>query len=303
MSRLAAPPVEPVRDRRRAPAEVTLELHAGRVPGEVVERAKEYIRAGRRDPGGARAALRAAAARGAVRRLPRLRVDQPVAVHVLPALGEHRAGRRVARGDGARRGRRASTVRPIAGTRPRGDRRGRTRRSPPSCSPTRRSAPSTSCCVDLGRNDVGRVAAYGHGRGDRALRRRALLARHAHRVERARAAGARDATASTRSARRFPAGHALGRAEDPRDGDHRGARAGAPRASTAARSATSTSRATWTRRSPSARPAARAGALYVQAGAGIVADSDPGARASGVRQQGARHDPGGAACGGGALTA
>ena len=38
------------------------------------------------------------------------------------------------------------TVRPIAGTRPRGaDAARRTRASPPSCSPTRRSAPSTSC--------------------------------------------------------------------------------------------------------------------------------------------------------------
>jgi anthranilate synthase component I len=35
------------------------------------------------------------------------------------------------------------TVRPIAGTRRRGATEGRTRRSPPTCSPTPRSAPST----------------------------------------------------------------------------------------------------------------------------------------------------------------
>ena len=82
--------------------------------------------------------------------------------------------------------------------------------------------------VDLGRNDLGRVAEYGtvhvrhlHGRGD-------LLPRDAHRLQRLRdaAAGDRgDGRAALRAARR----DALGRAEGPGHGDHRRARAGQAR--------------------------------------------------------------------------
>ncbi len=100
----------------------------------------------RRHPGGAGAALADAAAGRAVRRVPRAAHGEPVAVHVLPPARRADPGRRLARGDGARRGRRdhgAADRRHLA-ARHRRD-RGR-RRSSASCSPTRRRSPSTSCC-------------------------------------------------------------------------------------------------------------------------------------------------------------
>ena len=68
--------------------------------------------------------------------------DQPEPVHVLPRLRGLRAGRRLARVAVKVSGRRAEQ-RPIAGTRPRADRRRGGPSSPRSCWPTRRSARST----------------------------------------------------------------------------------------------------------------------------------------------------------------
>ena len=82
--------------------------------------------------------------------------------------------------------------------------------------------------LDLGRNDVGRVARVGTRRGHRALHDRALLARHAPGLERARPA-APGPRLLRRLPRDVPGRHAQRRAEDPRDGDHRGARAGPAR--------------------------------------------------------------------------
>ena len=81
--------------------------------------------------------------------------------------------------------------------------------------------------------------------------------------------------------------HALRRAEDPRDADHRRARAGQARRPTAARSATCPTRATSTPASTSAPRVVKDGRVHVQAGAGIVADSDPDYEVRETRGQGA----------------
>ncbi len=82
--------------------------------------------------------------------------------------------------------------------------------------------------LDLGRNDVGRVARDRAPSRSRATGDRALLARHAPGLERARPARRR-AGRVRRAPRGVPRGHAHRRAQDPRHGDHRGARAGAAR--------------------------------------------------------------------------
>ena len=104
----------------------------------------------------------------------------------------------------------------------------RTPRSRPSCATIRRSCAEHMMLIDLGRNDVGRVSVPGTVPVDGADGHRALLARHAPGVERARPRRAGHAP-RRRGARGVPGRHALRRAEDPRDGDHRGAGAGAAR--------------------------------------------------------------------------
>ena len=74
--------------------------------------------------------------------------------------------------------------------------------------------------LDLGRNDVGRVAEIGSVEVTDTLLHRALQPRHAHRLQRrgrARPAARRD----RRADRRLPRRHRLRRAEGARDGDHR----------------------------------------------------------------------------------
>ena len=106
--------------------------------------------------------------------------------------------------------------------------------------------------IDLGRNDVGRVAAPGHAC---ASTRRMVVERYSHvmhLVSNVSGTLADGQGRRRRGARGLPGRHAVRRAQDPGHGDHRGARAGAPRASTAARSATCRTRATPTWPSPSA---------------------------------------------------
>ncbi len=105
--------------------------------------------------------------------------------------------------------------------------------------------------VDLGRNDLGRVCAAGHGRGAGLRPRRAVQPRHAHRLHGGRSScGRRSARRSTRWPRRSRRARCRAR---PRCGRWRSSRSwsrpGA--ASTAVRSATSDSPATWTWRSRS----------------------------------------------------
>jgi hypothetical protein len=71
-----------------------------------------------------------------------LRTRQPEPLPRLPRPGTGHARGEQPREPGALRRRHVETC-PIAGTRPRGATPARTTRSPPSCSPTRRSAPST----------------------------------------------------------------------------------------------------------------------------------------------------------------
>ena len=97
----------------------------------------------RRLPGGAEPALVGRGERRAVLDLPRAAGGQPVAVHVLPRLRGLPDRRRLARAaDHRHRPRRLDA--PDRGHAPaRRDASTTTRRSPPSCWPTRRSAPST----------------------------------------------------------------------------------------------------------------------------------------------------------------
>ena len=106
--------------------------------------------------------------------------------------------------------------------------------------------------VDLARNDLGRVAQRRQrARGSVPLDR-ALQPRHAHRQR--REGRARPGQGCLRPVRRdVSRRHAGRRAEGARHGDHRRARAGAPRPVRRHGRATSARAATWTRPSPSAR--------------------------------------------------
>ena len=121
------------------------------------------------------------------------------------------------------------TVRPLAGTRPRGKTEEEDRRLAEELLADPKERAEHVMLVDLGRNDVGRVADYRSVRSDRRDDHRALQPRDAHHLERQRPAWP---PASTRLRR--PAGlparrHGLRRAEGPRDGDHRRVGAASPR--------------------------------------------------------------------------
>ena len=114
-----------------------------------------------------------------------------------------------------------------------------------------------------------------HRAGRRADDARALQPRDAPHVAGVGRAAPTGADADRRAAGHVPGRHGQRRAEGAGDGDHRRARAGQARARTPAWSATSTSPATSTPRSPSARWSGATARASVQAGAGIVADSVP----------------------------
>ena len=118
--------------------------------------------------------------------------------------------------------------RPIAGTRPRGDALEQDLQQARELLADPKERAEHVMLVDLGRNDLGRVCEYGSVHGRRADGRGDLLARDAHRLAGDRHAPRRRRRRWTRSGR--PArGHALRRAQDPRDADHRRARAGGAR--------------------------------------------------------------------------
>ena len=232
---------------------------------------------------------RAARRRRPVRRLPRAARDQPVAVHVPPRVprGARSPAPRPRCWCGSTDG--EVEVRPIAGTRraARTAERGRAR-SRPSCSPIRRSAPSTSCWSTSAATTSGASRESARVDVDRADGDRALLARHAPGLATCAASCAPGIDRARRAARRVPGRHADRRAEDPRDGDHRRARADAARHLRRRRRLHLATRATWTSRSRSARCVDQ-GRHDLRAGRRRHRRRQRSrSRVRGVRQQGAR---------------
>ena len=156
---------------------------------EMVSRAKDYISAGdifqvvlsQRFEGTVRSAPVCA--------LPGLAPDQSLAVYVLSRFRRRFsvAGSspeilvRVRDGE--------ITIRPIAGTRPRGGTSAEDKALADELLADPKERAEHLMLLDLGRNDVGRVADIGSGRSHRQVFHRVLQPRHAHRVKRDRHAG------------------------------------------------------------------------------------------------------------------
>ena len=127
--------------------------------------------------------------------------------------------------------------------------------------------------LDLGRNDVGRVAEIGTVK----VTDKFFLEYYSHVMHIvSNVVGDSIRPRLRRCARgRLPGRHRLRRPESPGDGDHRRAREATSAASMAAASAISAPTAPWTPASSCAPRSSRTASIYVQAGAGIVADSEP----------------------------
>ena len=120
------------------------------------------------------------------------------------------------------------TVRPIAGTRPRGRDEAEDLALERELLADPKERAEHLMLIDLGRNDVGRVSVGGTVRMVESVRDRALLAGDAPRVRGARhAAAGADALDALRG--HVPGRHARGGAQGARAADHRRARAGAAR--------------------------------------------------------------------------
>ncbi|GIW18623.1 MAG: anthranilate synthase component I [Tepidiforma sp.] len=98
------------------------------------------------------------------------------------------------------------TTHPIAGTRPRGATPEEDERLAAELLADEKERAEHIMLVDLGRNDIGRVARPGTVRVDQPDAHRAVLPRHAHRLQRLRPARRRQDAASMPSAPCFPAG-------------------------------------------------------------------------------------------------
>ena len=102
------------------------------------------------------------------------------------------------------------TIRPIAGTRRRGETPAEDEALAAELLADPKECAEHLMLLDLGRNDVGRVAADRHGRGHGQVLHRALQPRHAHRVERRGPARPGATTRIDALAAGFPAGTVSG---------------------------------------------------------------------------------------------
>ena len=172
-------------------------------------------------------------------------------------------------------GRRAETH-PIAGTRPRGRSDEEDLRLAEELKRNEKERAEHVMLVDLGRNDLGRVCEYGSVRVPQFM----ALERFSHVMHLTSIVEGKladDARSAGRAGVVLSGGHRVRRAESPRDADHRRARADAARhLRRRGRIPRLRRQPRLLHRDPDDHHAATARA-YVQAGAGIVADSNPAA--------------------------
>ena len=143
-------------------------------------------------------------------------------------------------------------TRPLAGTRPRGKTPAEDAALAEELRNDEKERAEHIMLVDLGRNDIGRVSEPGSVEVSELMD----VERYSHvmhLVTHVQGKLSTDLTAFDALRACFPGRHGLRRAQDPRDGDHRRARAGKARALRRGRAAISPSPATWTWPSPSAR--------------------------------------------------
>ncbi len=176
------------------------------------------------------------------------------------------------------------TIRPLAGTRRRGATHEEDQRLEQELLADPKERAEHLMLLDLGRNDVGRVAETRLGARDRELRDRAVQPRHAHHVRRAGQAARPGWTRSTRWSAGFPAGTLTGAPKvrameiiEELEPMRRGIYAGCI-GYFAANGTMDTCIALRT-------AVVKDGTMYVQAGAGVVADSDPEAEYEETRQK------------------
>ena len=241
-----------------------------------VDRAKEEIRAGEAFQVVRQPAVRDADRRRRARRLPDAAGHQPQPVHVPVPLRRLRRRRAPAPRPWSRSAGGRAMMHPIAGTRPRGEhaRGGRRAGGRPARRPegARRAPDARRPRPQRPRPGL----RAGQRRGRRLHVGRAVQPRHAHRVHRRRR-GRRRAHGVRRAHGLLPGRHAVRRARSRGrwSSSRSWSRPGA--ACTAGASATSTSPATLDTAIAIRTALLRDGVAYVQAGAGIVADSDPAA--------------------------
>ena len=165
------------------------------------------------------------------------------------------------------------TIRPLAGTRPRGATPHEDKALETELLADPKERAEHLMLLDLGRNDVGRVARIGVGQGDRSVLHRALQPGDAHRLQ-CRGPARRKYDALDALAAGFPAGTVSGAPKvrameiiDELEKEKRGLYAGSVGYFSAAGEMDSCI---------VLRTALiKDGVMYVQAGAGIVADSNP----------------------------